>query len=95
MGDMFDSCSSLTTLDVSNWDVSNVYYMSGMFFNTPLDTPSYDALLIGWSGLPSLQPKVPFNANLAKYSSGAAATARGKLRSAPNNWFINDDGQVI
>ena len=95
MNSMFFGCSSLETLDVSNWNVSNVTNMRFMFFNTPLNTPSYDGLLIGWSGLPSLQPNVPFDANLAKYSSGAAATARGKLRSAPNYWSINDGGQVL
>jgi len=69
--------------------------MSSMFYNTPLDTPSYDALLIGWSQLSSLQPNVSFRANLAKYSAGAATTARGILTSAPNYWRIQDGGQVI
>ena len=91
---MFSGCP-LTTLDVSKWNVSNVTNMLFMFYNTPLDTTSYDALLIGWSGLPSLQSNVSFNANLAKYSVGAATTARGILTSAPNNWTIDDGGPVI
>jgi surface protein len=91
---MFFGCSSLTTLDVSNWDVSKVTDMYYMFYNTPLDTASYDALLIGWSQLPSLKSNVNFNANLAKYSSGAATTARGILTSAPNYWKIYDAGQL-
>jgi len=94
MSYMFQNCPSLETLDVSNWNVSNVTDMSYMFHYTPLDTTSYDALLIGWSQLTSLQPNVSFNANLAKYSAGAAATARGILTSAPNNWIINDGGQL-
>jgi hypothetical protein len=68
--------------------------MSYMFYDTPLDTPSYDALLIGWSQLPSLKSNVRLDANLAKYSS-AAATAREILKSAPNNWTINDGGQAV
>ena len=31
MGGMFENCSQLQVLDVSNWDVSNVTSMSGMF----------------------------------------------------------------
>jgi surface protein len=94
MSSMFYGCSLLTTLDVSNWDVSNVNYMNNMFSNTPLDTASYDALLIGWSQLPSLKSNVRLDANQAKYSSGAATTARGILTSAPNYWKIYDGGQV-
>jgi len=92
---MFNGCSSLATLNVSNWDVSKVSDMSYMFGNTPLDTTSYDALLISWSQLPSLQSNVQLDAQLAKYSSGAATTARGILTSAPNIWKIYDGGQVI
>ena len=32
MGDMFNGCSSLTSLDVSNWDTSNVGSMNSMFY---------------------------------------------------------------
>ena len=92
---MFNQCLSLQTLDVSNWDVSNVASMRGMFYGCPLTTASYNVLLIRWSQLPSLKPNVEFLANLAKYSAGAAATAREILRSAPNNWIIEDGGQVV
>jgi hypothetical protein len=68
--------------------------MSNMFGNTSLDTPSYDALLIGWSELPSLRSNVQFHANLAKYSSGAAADARQYIIDT-YGWTINDGGQVI
>ena len=94
MWGLFNYCEFLTTIDLSNWNVGNVLDMSNMFKDVPLDTTSYDALLIGWSQLPSLQPNVSFGANLAKYSSGAAATARGILTSAPNNWTITDGGQL-
>ena len=94
MSTMFSSCSSLTTLDVSNWDVSKVTNMEGMFQNTPLDTPSYDALLIGWSQLPSVQSNVEFHANLAKYSRGAAADARQYFINR-YGWTISDAGHVV
>lgn len=41
-----------------------------------------------------LNGELTFEANLAKYSSGAATTARGILTSAPNNWSITDGGQI-
>ena len=94
MGSVFQGCSSLTTLDVSNWDVSKVTNMEGMFQNTPLDTPSYDALLIGWSQLPSVQSNVEFHANLAKYSRGAAADARQYFINR-YGWTISDAGHVV
>lgn len=93
MRDMFYQCTSLTTLDVSNWNVSNVINMSFMFYNTPLDTTSYDALLIGWSGLPSLQSNISFNANLAKYSSGAADARQYIIDTY--GWTIQDGGPVV
>ena len=94
MNVMFYGCSSLTTLDVSNWDVSNVTNMTGMFNNAPLDTASYDALLIGWSQLPSLQNNISFRANLAQYSSGAAATARQYIIDT-YGWTIIDAGELV
>mgnify|MGYP004640175071 CR=1 FL=1 len=46
MGDMFYNCSSLTTLDVSNFDTSKVTDMSYMFYNcsslTSLDVSNFD-----------------------------------------------------
>ena len=46
MGYMFMSCSSLTTLDLSGWNVSNVFNMSQMFFSckslTTLDLSGWE-----------------------------------------------------
>ena len=43
---MFQRCSSLTTLDVSSWDVTNVTYMDSMFYGcsllTTLDVSKWD-----------------------------------------------------
>ena len=46
MNGMFDNCRSLTSLDVSNWDTSNVTNMDAMFNNcrslTTLDLSNWD-----------------------------------------------------
>ena len=46
MNNMFDGCSSLTTLDVSKWDTSSVTDMSSMFYGcnalTNLDVSKWD-----------------------------------------------------
>ncbi|MFW6243458.1 MAG: hypothetical protein ACOC2W_04795, partial [bacterium] len=90
----------LTSIDVSNWDVSNVTDMNGMFGNAlfngvPLDTESYDGLLIGWSSLsPNLQDDVLFNAPLAKYTPGGDAEAARDILINEHNWTINDAGPV-
>ena len=79
---------------LDNWDVSNVVNISFIFTNNQaFSTTNYDALLIGWSAQ-TLQPNLSFEANLTQYSAGAAATARGVLTSAPNNWTITDAGQA-
>jgi surface protein len=31
LNDMFNSCNSLQSIDLSNWNTSNVFYMSGLF----------------------------------------------------------------
>jgi surface protein len=80
--------------DIGNWDVSNVTTMDYMLQNSGLSTVNYSNTLIGWSALGSLQNAVPLRAGTIQYSAGAAATARGILTSAPNNWIISDGGQA-
>ena len=80
--------------DLSTWDVSNVNNMDLMFLDSGLSTVNYSNALIGWSALGSLEDAVPLGAGTIQYSAGAAATARGILTSAPNNWTITDGGQV-
>lgn len=50
MSNMFRSCSSLTTLDVSNWNVSSVINMSNMFRQctslTALDVSLWNVVLV-------------------------------------------------
>jgi len=90
---MFKDCPFLTSINVSNWNIIKVGNMEDMFLNTPLDTTSYDALLIGWSQLPSIPSNRYFTANLAKYSSGAADARQYIIDTY--GWSIEDGGQAI
>jgi len=73
--------------------VSNVTTMNQMFNGVTLTTTNYDALLIGWAAQ-TLNSSVPFDGGNSQYSAGTAATARGTLTGAPNNWIVTDGGQV-
>ena len=90
--------------DLSRWDVSNVTSMSNMLDGATLTPEKYDALLIGWASLPSVQSGVSFHAGGSQYTSVAAA-ARAKFRSPGGEsdetfpsgfepWKIVDRGQV-
>jgi surface protein len=82
--------------NLGSWDISNVTSMANMFSNVTLTTTNYNALLVGWAVLPSVQPNVIFNAGNSQYSiaPSAAATARGVLTTGPNNWTITDGGPI-
>ncbi len=96
---MFKNASSFNQ-DLSSWDVTGLEFFSSfhngageMFDNSALSTTNYDAILNSWSAQ-SVKPNIIFGAAGVTYSAGAAATARGVLTSAPNNWTITDAGQV-
>jgi len=80
--------------NLGSWDVAHISDFSNAFIDAakPLDTSTYDSLLIGWA-LQSLQSNVSLNMGGSKYSSGAAATARETLRTT-YSWTISDGGQV-
>jgi hypothetical protein len=84
--------------DISGIDVSDATTMSNMLSGTSFSTTNYDAALIAWEQL-DLNTGVSFHAGTAKYSAGAAATARAVLVSvsAPPggySWTITDGGPV-
>ncbi len=79
--------------DLGIWNVSGATNMNQMFFGVTLSTTNYDSLLTGWSAQ-TVQPNVNFHGGNSQYSSGDAATARGVLTGAPNNWTITDGGQA-
>ena len=88
----FYNASSFTT-DCGSWDVSNCTNFSSMFLGAALTNPHYDSLLIGWSAL-TLTLFKSFNAGAAKYSAGAAATARQHIIDT-YFWTIQDGGQLL
>ena len=101
--DIFNGATSFNQ-DLSSWTPTK---MTGLFIgmfawgfnrgflNTAMSTANYDALLIAWSALTFTDTDIPFAMNqTTQYSAGAAATARGVLTGAPNNWTITDGGQA-
>jgi surface protein len=88
---MFYNAAAFTS-NVGGWNVTNCTNFSAMFLGTALTTPHYDSLLIGWSQLTLGLYKV-FHAGTAKYSPGAATTARGVL-TGTYLWSITDGGQL-
>ncbi len=84
--------SDVFNQDLSNWDVSNLTSASTFLANNPVfSDENYSNLLIGWAAQ-SVQSNVQLSGISASYTAGAAATARGVLTGAPNNWTINDGG---
>lgn len=95
----FKNCTAFNQ-DLSSWDVSGVgtigpgFQFDNTFDNSGLSTTNYSNLLIAWSGLTFAGQNIVFGAAGVTYSAGAAATARGVLTGAPNNWTITDAGQA-
>jgi surface protein len=75
--------------DIGGWDVSGVTTMGSMFANATLSTANYDALLIGWESLASLQSGVAFHGGNSTCSPGAATDARTALVN-DHSWVITD-----
>ena len=93
MSGMLENATSFNR-DIGGWKPNSLTNATDMFNGaTSFSTANYDLLLIGWSA-ESIQPNVPFSAGTTQYSVGTAATARGVLTGAPNNWTITDGGQV-
>ena len=89
MAYMFYGASSFNQ-NIGGWDVGKVTAMDTMFDGSGLSTASYDRVLVGWSGLPSVQPGVPLGAAGIQYSC-AAKTARQSLVTG-HGWVITDAG---
>jgi surface protein len=87
----FNNASGFTGLNISNWDVSSVISMTGMFVDSALTTENYDDILVEWSQQ-SLQMDVYFNAGIqTKFSYGTPATSRNDI-IINYNWTIVDGG---
>ncbi|WKV12688.1 BspA family leucine-rich repeat surface protein [Marivirga harenae] len=82
--------ASVFDQDLGVWDVSNVFDMDNMLSNSGLSIANYDATLIGWSSLSSLQPSISFGALSLNYCEGE--TARNSIIGT-FGWTFNDAGK--
>jgi surface protein len=86
MSNMFNSATNFDQ-NIGSWNISNVMDMSNMFFSVTLTIENYDALLIGWASLVSLQSNVQFDVGDSK-NSDASAEALATLIAL--GWTITD-----
>ena len=83
---------ALTTLNVSNWNVSKTTNMTGFLYLTSMTTANYNATLINWNAL-ALLSGVTVDFGSSKYTlGGPAATARAGIIT--KGWTINDGGGI-
>jgi surface protein len=87
---MFSSATSFDG-DISNWDMSGITNLSGIFDYSGLSPDNYDLILDGWAASASLQSNVSMSAYGVTYCS--AGDARQSLMNN-YNWTISDDGQL-
>lgn len=85
---VFNNATSFNQ-NLGGWDISNVTNMVFMLDNTALSVGNYDATLIGWEALPSLQSLVTFGANGLNYCTGAIAW---QDLTDGHSWVISDAG---
>jgi len=90
-GSTFSNATSFDQ-DLSNWNVSNALDMLGLFANSGLSDANYDAILIGWSQLESLQPGVVLD---APQNAHCASVAERQFIIDTYGWTINDLGQAF
>ncbi|WP_421812927.1 BspA family leucine-rich repeat surface protein [Flagellimonas sp.] len=89
MNGMFENATSFDR-SLGNWDVSKVEDMETIFEGSGLSTQNYDATLIAWNNLPSLQNGVQFDGGYSQYCS--SEVARQNLIDT-YGWNITDGGK--
>ncbi|WP_422361567.1 BspA family leucine-rich repeat surface protein [Reichenbachiella sp.] len=70
------------------WDIGNVDYMVNMLTRSNISQANYDATLIAWAALPSVQPDVTLGATGLTYC--ASTSARQSLID-DDNWTFDGD----
>ena len=90
--DLYQAFTGATSFDqpLGGWDVGNVTTMFSMLNSTALSTANYDATLIGWQSLPSLQNGVDLGASGLTYCFGEAARA---ALMATHSWTFTGDSK--
>lgn len=88
------SCSSLTVLNVSTWDISNVTNTGSLLLDTPINTASFDALLVGWTGWSGGAATKSVNNNLTIFSNLTSFTPGSDAADAAN-WLVTVKGWLI
>ena len=89
MDTMFSSATAFNQ-NIGGWDVGQVTTMDTMFDGSGLSTATYDKVLVGWSGLPSLQSNVLLGAQGIQYSCAAKAARQSLIDG--HGWVITDAG---
>ncbi|MEI9917462.1 MAG: BspA family leucine-rich repeat surface protein [Bacteroidota bacterium] len=90
MANMFSGARAFNQ-NIGNWEVGLVTDMTDMLVASGISTDYYDAILISWAALPSLQDNVPFGASSNYYCLGESARAS---IIASHNWVISDLGKM-
>ena len=87
---MFGTFGLTTAFDqnLGAWNVTSLSNATQMFAGVTLNTPNYDALLVGWEAQ-VLNGGVTFDGGSSLY---CAVTEHGNIDNAPNNWNVTDGG---
>ncbi|MEP2024663.1 BspA family leucine-rich repeat surface protein [Reichenbachiella sp.] len=72
MGTMFINATAFDQ-SLAAWDISNVTYMVDMLDYSAISEANYDATLIAWAALPSVQSGVELGASGLTYCAGSSA----------------------
>lgn len=92
---MFRNCTLCTGLGgIANWDIGQVTDATDFMrdSNNALSTAEYDAILIAWRALPSVQNGVAWHFGDAVFTSGGAAEAARTSLVDDDNWVFTDGG---
>jgi surface protein len=89
--------NSVFNQDISDWNISKVESMSGMFTNTtPMSSTNYNNLLIKWSQLPLVYRYLDMRLDVPGfvYTSVSASNARNILINTYNWNIVGDTGSI-
>jgi surface protein len=91
MATMFQAATNFNQ-NLSNWNISGVTQMQGMFSNTNISTSNYSNILVSWNALPTKQIGIELGAFGLTYSIATAGAARSSLGTNYSWTFFGDSG---